>query len=38
MKDEKGELKKEFTADGLHLKPEGYEVWKKQVERTMGWE
>jgi lysophospholipase L1-like esterase len=38
MKDDKGELKKEFTADGLHLKPEGYEVWKKQVERTMGWE
>jgi lysophospholipase L1-like esterase len=38
MKDEKGELKKEFTADGLHLTAGGYEVWREQVERTMGWD
>lgn len=37
MADEKGELKAEFTADGLHLKPEAYRVWKAEVERVMGW-
>ena len=38
MVDEKGELKAEYTADGLHLKPEGYQVWKAEIERVMGWE
>ena len=38
MKDDKGELKQEFTADGLHLNAEGYKVWKAQIDRTMGWE
>jgi lysophospholipase L1-like esterase len=38
MTDDKGELKKEFTADGLHINDEGYKVWKAQVDRTMGWE
>jgi lysophospholipase L1-like esterase len=38
MKDDKGELKAEFTADGLHLNADGYKVWKAQVDKTMGWE
>ena len=37
MTDDKGELKKEFTADGLHLKDPGYKVWKAEIEKTMGW-
>jgi len=37
MADDKGELKKEFTADGLHLNAEGYKVWKAQIDRTLGW-
>jgi acetyl esterase/lipase/lysophospholipase L1-like esterase len=35
--DEKGELKAEFTADGLHLNAAGYAPWKAEVERVMGW-
>ena len=38
MKDDKGELKAEFTADGLHLNADGYKVWKAQIDKTMGWE
>lgn len=37
MADEKGELKSEFTRDGLHLTPDAYEIWKTEVERVMGW-
>jgi lysophospholipase L1-like esterase len=37
MADDKGELKKDFTADGLHLKAPGYKVWKAEIEKTMGW-
>lgn len=37
MADEKGELKAELTPEGLHLKPEAYEIWKAEVERVMGW-
>jgi hypothetical protein len=37
MADEKGELKAEFTGDGLHLTPAAYEVWKGEIERVMGW-
>lgn len=37
MADEKGELKAEFTGDGLHLKPDAYRIWKAEVERVMGW-
>ncbi len=37
MTDDKGELKEEFTADGLHLKEPGYKVWKAEIEETMGW-
>jgi lysophospholipase L1-like esterase len=38
MKDDRGDLKAEFTADGLHLNAEGYKVWKTQIDKTMGWE
>ena len=37
MTDDKGELKKEFSADGLHLNEPGYKVWKAEIETTMGW-
>jgi lysophospholipase L1-like esterase len=37
LADEKGELKSEYTDDGLHLKPKAYEVWLAEVERVMGW-
>jgi lysophospholipase L1-like esterase len=37
MADDQGELKEEFTADGLHLKDPGYQVWKAEVVRSMGW-
>jgi lysophospholipase L1-like esterase len=37
MTDDKGELKKEFTADGLHLKDPGYKIWKAEIERKLGW-
>jgi len=37
MTDDKGELKKEFTADGLHLKDPGYKVWKAEIEKKLGW-
>jgi lysophospholipase L1-like esterase len=37
MADDKGELKEEFTADGLHLKDPGYQVWKAEIVRIMGW-
>lgn len=37
MKDEKGELKAEFTADGLHLNEVAYKVWKAEIDRKMGW-
>lgn len=38
MTDDKGELRKEFTADGLHLNAEAYKVWKAQIDRTMDWD
>ena len=37
MTDDKGELKKDFTRDGLHLLAPGYVVWKTEIDRTMGW-
>ncbi len=37
MTDDKGELKKEFTADGLHLKDPGNKVWKAEIDRTLNW-
>jgi len=32
MKDEKGELKDEFTREGLHLKPVAYDIWREALE------
>lgn len=37
LSDERGELKKEVTADGLHLKPTGYAIWKAEIDRIMNW-
>jgi len=35
--DLKGELKTEFTADGLHVNEAAYRVWRGEIGRTMGW-
>jgi lysophospholipase L1-like esterase len=35
--DAQGELKAELTADGLHVNPAGYEIWRREVLRVMGW-
>lgn len=37
MVDEKGELKAEFTGDGLHLNETAYRHWLAEVERVMKW-
>jgi lysophospholipase L1-like esterase len=37
MTDDKGELKAEFTADGLHLNDDAYKLWQGDVERVMKW-
>jgi lysophospholipase L1-like esterase len=37
MADEKGELKQELTADGLHINADGYKIWKAEIEKKMGW-
>jgi lysophospholipase L1-like esterase len=37
MVDEQGELKAEFTADGLHLKEAAYRIWRDEVIRAMKW-
>jgi lysophospholipase L1-like esterase len=37
MIDDKGELRSEFTGDGLHLNAAGYAPWKVEIERVMGW-
>lgn len=38
MVDDKGELKSEFTPDGLHLNAAGYAPWQAEVKRIMGWQ
>lgn len=38
MSDENGELKAEFTPEGLHLSEAAYRVWRVEVLKTMGWE
>lgn len=35
--DDRGELKAGFTADGLHLNDAAYGVWRREVERVLGW-
>jgi lysophospholipase L1-like esterase len=37
MKDERGELKAEFTQDGLHLTEPAYKIWREQVLDAMKW-
>jgi lysophospholipase L1-like esterase len=37
MRDDKGELKAEFTRDGLHLTEPGYVVWREQILKTLNW-
>jgi lysophospholipase L1-like esterase len=37
MADDKGELKKEFTADGLHLNDAAYKTWQAEINRVLGW-
>lgn len=32
MKDENGELRDDLTREGLHLKPAGYDIWRKALE------
>lgn len=38
MADDKGELKADLTNDGLHLTDAGYEIWKRQVLKTLNWD
>ena len=38
MADDKGELKKELTVDGLHINAEGYKIWKAVIDKKLGWE
>jgi len=37
MTDEKGELRADLTRDGLHINAEGYAIWKREVDKAMGW-
>lgn len=37
LADERGELKAEFTDDGLHLKEPAYRLWQGEILRVMGW-
>jgi len=37
MTDERGELKAQFTNDGLHLTEPAYQLWRNEVLRVMGW-
>ena len=37
MLDDNGELKAEFTPEGLHLNDKAYAVWRTEVLKTMGW-
>jgi lysophospholipase L1-like esterase len=38
MVDDHGELKAEFTPEGLHLNERAYQVWQAAVNKTMGWQ
>ena len=37
MRDDKGELKSEFTNDGLHLTERAYRVWRAEVFKALNW-
>jgi len=36
MKDSTGQLKEEFSSDGIHLTPAAYQVWKKEIDKALG--
>lgn len=38
MRDDKGELKAEFTNDGLHLTDPAYRVWRAEILKALQWE
>ena len=38
MRDENGELKQEFTNDGLHLTDQAYQLWRTEILKTLAWE
>jgi lysophospholipase L1-like esterase len=38
MTDEHGELKAEFTREGLHLTAPAYVVWQAEIIKAMGWD
>ncbi|PKO17975.1 hypothetical protein CVU37_06490 [candidate division BRC1 bacterium HGW-BRC1-1] len=35
LADPKGELRTEFTSDGIHLTPQGYDAWTSEMERLL---
>ena len=37
MVDDRGELKAEFTEDGLHLKEPAYRIWQAEILQALGW-
>lgn len=37
MADDKGELKADYTGDGLHLNETAYKAWLAEIERVMKW-
>jgi lysophospholipase L1-like esterase len=37
LADDRGQLKAEFTNDGLHINDEAYMLWRAEVQRVMGW-
>jgi lysophospholipase L1-like esterase len=38
MRDDKGELKAEFTNDGLHLTEPAYRIWRTEVLKALKWD
>lgn len=37
LQDAKGQLKAEYTADGLHLKEPAYLIWREQLFKALNW-
>jgi len=37
LADERGELKAEFTGDGLHLNEPAYQIWREEILKVLGW-
>jgi lysophospholipase L1-like esterase len=38
LRDDKGELKESFTADGLHLTDPAYLIWREQILKALNWQ